>query len=467
MRSRARLTTTLALCASVAGSLLVAARPAGAATAFATSAWTTYHGNNARTGVASTQPKLTPLRHVWANALDGSAVYGQPLVAGGRVFVATEDDNVYALNAHNGKVLWHRNIGQPLRNVTTNTGCGNIDPLGITSTPVIGTSGSTVYVVGEVSHGGAPPVAHRLVGFNVRTGAVNISFNADPKLPAGESRIHLQQRAALAVANGRVYVAYGGLAGDCGLYHGWVVGVAENGTSPKLQFDTTPQSTGGAIWQAGGGPSVDAAGNVYVTTGNPNSGGAAPWAEAVVKLGPKLTTPPLAVFNDSAATGDEDLGTGDAMLLPGKQVFAVGKTDVGFLLHQSGLTRVAPISGTVCGSDPDGGGAFDQATDSVYVPCRNGGIQQVNLSTHAVGWHAGTANGAPIVVNGKLWALAYNGGTLEQLNARTGAVLQSIAVGAQVPTFASPAAADGLILVGTMAGVRAFDGPAGPPPSTA
>jgi outer membrane protein assembly factor BamB len=451
----------LPLGAAVIG-LLVAAGPALAPTA-----WTTYHANNARTGVASSQPRLNPLGLAWVNTLDRAAVYGQPVVAGGRVFVATENDDVYALNAHNGNVLWHRNIGQPLRNVSRNTGCGDIDPLGITSTPVIDVSRSTVYVVGEVSNGGAPPVSHRLVGFNVATGVITRSANADPIVPAGERVIYLQQRAALAMANGRVYVGYGGLAGDCGVYHGWLVGIAEAGTAAKVQFDTTPHSTGGAIWQGGGGPSVDTAGNIYVTTGNPNSAGPAPWAEAVVKLGPNLATPPLAAFKDTAAVGDEDLGTGDAILLPGNQLFAVGKTHIGYLLHQSDLTRVARITGTVCGSDPDGGSAFDVATDSVYVPCRGGGIQQVNLRTHALGWRAGAANGAPTMVNGALWALAYNGGTLQQLNPQTGAVLQSLSVGAQVPTFASPSAADGLILVGTISGIRAFDGPTGPPPSTA
>ncbi|HEY3810063.1 MAG TPA: PQQ-binding-like beta-propeller repeat protein, partial [Acidimicrobiales bacterium] len=288
----------------------------------ASTQWTTYHADNSRSGVENSEPSLNPLSRAWSNSLDGASVYGQPVVAAGRVFVATEDDNVYALDAHDGHILWHRNIGQPLQDPSSSTkaGCGDIAPLGITSTPVVDTSRSTVYVVGEVSNGGNLPVGHQLVGFNIYTGAVTRSVSADPVLPAGENLVHLQQRAALAVANGRVYVGFGGLDGDCGTYHGWLVGVDEAGARPSVQFDVTPQSTGGAIWMGGGGPSVDAAGNLYVTTGNINAGPSAPWSESVLKLAPGLGTPPLAHFQDTHASDDEDLGTGDATLLPGGEV---------------------------------------------------------------------------------------------------------------------------------------------------
>jgi outer membrane protein assembly factor BamB len=431
----------------------------------------TYHGNMQRTGSDLTEPSLDPISTAWTNTLDGSSVYGEPVVADGRVFVATEDDDVYALDAHDGHILWQAKIGQPLTNVSQATGCGDIDPLGITSTPVIDTSTATVYVVGETSNGASPPtVQHRLVGFDLYTGAETLNTSADPVLPAGESNIHLQQRPALALGNGRVYVGYGGLDGDCGLYHGWVVGVDETGSRPNIQFDATPQSSGGAIWGGGGGPSIDSEGAVYVTTGNPNGGGADPWAEAVVKLDANLDSPPLHVFQDSQATGDEDLSTGDPLLLPNGDVFTVGKTDIGYLLSQSKLTQVHAISGTVCGSDPDGGATYDAATNSIYVPCRDGasdgpngrGIQQINLNTYSTGWQSGTVNGAPTLVDGDLWALNYFGDELEELNPSNGAEVQSVQVGS-VPTFASPSAADGLLLFGTTDGIKAMDGPSGPP----
>jgi polyvinyl alcohol dehydrogenase (cytochrome) len=441
------------------------------ATTGAGSEWLTYHVDNARLGVAATQPSLDPLHLAWRAPLDGMAVYGQPLVADGRVLVATEGDDIFALNAANGRVDWEVNIGDPLRNVASEAGCGDIDPLGITSTPVIDPATNTIYAVGEVSTEGSQPVHHQLVGINLESGREILSVDADPPL-AGENSVHLLQRPGLALANGRVYIGFGGNYGDCATYHGWVVGITVPsaappagpviGSAPTVSFDVTPEGTGGAVWQGGAGISVDAAGSVYVSTGNPNSGGAAPWAESVLKLSPGLSSPPEHWFQDVTATGDEDLSTGDPILLPNGDVFAVGKTDRGYLLRQSDLGEVAVIHGTVCGSDPDGGESFDSATDSIYVPCRDGGIQQVNLAALATGWRAGDVNSAPILVDGELWAVSYPTGTLQEINPANGAVIQSTEVSPSVPNFASPTSARGLLLVGTTSGVAAFAGPGGP-----
>jgi polyvinyl alcohol dehydrogenase (cytochrome) len=439
------------------------------APAYQSSTWTTYANQPGRLGVATAQPSLSPIRLAWRAGLDSAAVYGQPIVVGGRIIVATENDDVYALNPRDGRVAWSVNIGHPLLDVGAQAGCGDIDPLGITGTAVADPTTDTVYVVGEVSSLGRAPVHHELVGINVETGRITQEGLADPPLPAGENPVHLLQRAALALGSGTVYIGYGGNYGDCGLYHGWVVGITEqpgagvNGQPQAREraFDTTPDSTGGAVWMGGGGPAIDSSGDLYITTGNTNSSGTAPWSEAVVKLAPNLT--PLAAYQDASATDDEDLGTGDATLLPNGDVFAVGKTEIGYLLRQSDLARVAPVQGAVCGSNPDGGEAYDAATDSLYVPCRGGGIQQVQLSTMSTGWRSGAANSTPILVDGVLWAMTYPGGTLQALNPTTGAVEQEIGVGGAVPNFASPAAALGLLLVGTDSGIVALDGPAGPP----
>jgi len=450
----------------------VALIAATAGTGYADSTWPTYHGSVARTGVDASD-NLSGLAPAWNAQLDGAAVYGQPVVADGRVFVATEDNDVYALDAHDGHVLWSHSIGLPLTNVDRFAGCGDVDPLGITSTPVIDTASGVLYVVGEVSNGASSPtVHHQLVGFNLYTGAEVRSVAADPPIPAGESSINLLQRAALALGNGRVYVGYGGNDGDCGNYHGWLVGVDETGARPSVSFEVAsqPGGQGGAIWEAGG-PAIDAAGNVYVTTGNANpdppQGGPDPglYTESVVKLGPNLGAP-LAAFKDAVAGGDEDLGTDAPTLIPGSTpsdgtVFSVGKTDIGYVLSQSNLSRVAAIGG-VCGSNPDGGNAYDAALGTLYVPCRGGGLQEVNLSSDTLGWHLGTVNGAPILVGGALWALQYTSGLLQELNPATGAIEQQFNVGS-VPTFASPSAALGLLLIGTSSGVKAYHGPAGVP----
>ena len=445
--------------AGIGGMILLAAAPA----AFAGSTWSTYHGDAARTGQDSSEPSLSPIKSAWSNSLDGAKVYAQPVVADGRVFVATENDDVYALDAHDGHVLWAHNIGAPLQNVN-NYSCGDISPLGITSTPVIDTSTNTLYVVGEVSAGGAPPVKRVLVGFNLYNGQESLPpVDVDPT-GGGDNPVNLLQRAALALGNGRVYVGFGGQYGDCGTYHGWVVGADETGSRPNVEFDVTPGYTGGAVWGGGAGPSVDTAGNLYVTTGNQDSGTAAqtPYAEAVVKLSPTLT--PLAHFQDPAASGDADLGTGDGLLLPNGDLFTVGKTDIGYLLRQSDLTQAQSITGSVCGSDPDGGATYDSATNSVYVPCRGNGIQQVNLASGSTGWRAGTADSAPVLADGGLWTADYGSNLIQELSPNSGAVVQQINTAHSMPTFASPAVADGLVLVGTTSGVQAFDGPSGPPP---
>jgi polyvinyl alcohol dehydrogenase (cytochrome) len=391
-------------------------------------------------------------RTAWRTTVDG-AVYAQPLVVGSRVFVATERDIVYALSLATGQVLWHTSVGAPLTDVAAHAGCGDIDPLGITSTPVADPATGTLYVVGEVSDGARSPTVHReLVGLAMDTGSITRQADANPT-GGGDRQVDLLQRAGLVLDGGRVDVGFGGQYGDCGYYHGWVVGVSTTPGVANQQFDTTPGGSGGAVWQGGAPPSVDSAGNLYVVTGNQGSQGAAGDYERVVKLSPTLV--PEASFRDRAATGDEDFGTGEPLLLPGGTLFAVGKTDIGYVLRQSDLSLVARIPG-VCGSDPDGRLAYDAATDAVYVPCRGGGIQQVRLGTGTLGWRAGTVNSSPVLAAGSLWALSYPGGTLQALNPATGAVEQTASIG-RTPPFATPAYAGGMLVAADASGtVEAF-----------
>jgi outer membrane protein assembly factor BamB len=378
-------------------------------------------------------------------------------VAAGRIIAATETDRVVALDPGTGRVLWSTSLGRPLTDVAATAGCGNIDPLGVTSTGVVDPATGTVYVVGEISdgHGG---VRHRLAGLDLATGRVRVSADVDPPLPRGESPLHLLQRASLALGNGRVYVPYGGNLGDCGTYSGWVVGADLSDPSRQVSFRVATNGEGGAIWQGGGAPALDADGNLYVATGNANpfpAGAPDPvrYAESVVKLSPDLRV--LASFKDTEAGGDEDLSTGNPVLLPDGELFTVGKTDIGFVLRRSDLHRVAEVRG-VCGSDPAGGPAYDPATDRVFVSCRGGGIQVVELSGHRLGRRLAGADSAPVVLGGTVWALDSGADRLVAFDAASGARRQSVPVGADVPVFASPSAALGLLLVGTSDGVTAF-----------
>src|SRR5215472_2899795 len=110
--------------------------------------WTTYHRNNSRNGLVENAPDPHQLTRAWSIHLDG-AVYGEPLVVGGRLIVATEGDSLYALDVHTGKVQWHTNVGSPVPLSTLP--CGNIDPLGITGTPVYDPATALVFAVAEIS----------------------------------------------------------------------------------------------------------------------------------------------------------------------------------------------------------------------------------------------------------------------------------------------------------------------------
>src|SRR5258708_437291 len=158
--------------------------------------WTTYHNNNARTGYIADAPDPKSMTQAWNKHLDG-AVYAEPLVVNGHVIVATEGDSLYSLDAHTGKVLWHTNVGTPVP--LSDLPCGNIDPLGITGTPVYDPATHLVFAVAEVTG-----FSHILVGVDVNTGKILVRQPVD--VPGMDARAH-QQRAALALANGMVYIA--------------------------------------------------------------------------------------------------------------------------------------------------------------------------------------------------------------------------------------------------------------------
>src|SRR4051794_41802236 len=104
--------------------------------------WPTYHANLARTGVDTTSPGLSGFHRTWTQQFDGQ-VYAEPLAVGNRVYVATENNTVYALNASNGHIAWKRHLGTPVDGSTRT--CGNIEAVtGITGNPAI--SHGTNYV---------------------------------------------------------------------------------------------------------------------------------------------------------------------------------------------------------------------------------------------------------------------------------------------------------------------------------
>lgn len=412
--------------------------------------WPTYHRDNARTGYVPGLPDPTRLVRAWSTELDG-AVYAEPLVVDDRVLVATEGDTLYAVDAATGNVQWKTNVGSPVP--LSNLPCGNIDPLGITGTPIYDSETGLVFAVAEVEGDGGP--SHVLVGLDVATGAVRVRRSADP--PGFASLAH-QQRAALALSRGMVYVAYGGLFGDCGDYHGTVVAVRTDGQGDLLVFQV-PTTRKGGIW-APPGPVIDANGDLFVSVGNGEAtGGDWDHSDSVLRLSPDLRLEdgfaPTEWASDNAS--DADLGSLGPVLLPDGTVFIAGKSGTGYLLNGGALGGVGgqAASAPVCRAF--GGAAV--AGSRIILPCTDGlrAIDVGSGATFALGWRAaGGANGSPVVGGATVYAVG-SGGTLFALDLNDGTVRASADVG-ETSRFATPTLAGGRIFVGTMTGVVAVAG---------
>ena len=171
-------TSLLLLAAGAAVAAADAATPAsGVAHVDPTTSWTVYHGNPLGTGVDTSGVTFSPPNLAWKSPVLDGQVYGEPLEATGRVFVATENDTIYALAANTGAILWSTHVGTPVP--SGDLPCGDIGPtVGITGTPVIDTARGEIFAVADELSGGTP--AHVLVGLNIYTGSSLLAQAVDP-----------------------------------------------------------------------------------------------------------------------------------------------------------------------------------------------------------------------------------------------------------------------------------------------
>jgi outer membrane protein assembly factor BamB len=408
--------------------------------------WTTYHGDNARTGYQQVS-NFTSVTSDWTSPnLDG-AIYAEPLVYGGDVFVATENNSVYALSAQNGSIVWRTNLGPPV--AANQLQCGDINPSGITGTPVIDPSTGTLFVVSF----SAESLSHVLSAINVSTGAVVFQRQADPP---GFVVTAQQERSALSLANGMVYILYGGLAGDCGQYYGWVVGLAANGTGGMAVYQV-PTTREGGLW-APSGAAVDPSGNVYVATGNGASITTFDHGDSVIKLSPALSEEGyFAPTNWSVLNqADADLGSVGPAIIGPNVLFQVGKEGVGYLLDGSKLGGVGgqTFSASVCG-ESFGGTAY--SSPYLFVPCTDGLVElQIANGAFTTKWHTQSFNaGPPIVTGGVVWTVDTSSATLLGYSVSTGNQAYSFPLGSVVH-FCSLAAGDGRVFVAAGSGVSSF-----------
>ncbi len=355
----------------------------------------TYHNNLARTGVNPNETILTPdnvnpktFGKLFSNPVDGY-VYAQPLYVPGvsfpegprnAVYVATENNSVYAFDADSGgSPLWHVNLsenGTPVP-IADFDGCDQIIPhVGITSTPVIDPSTGTLYVVAMVKFNSAtgPSYKQRLHALDIATGAEKFGapVNIAGSVPGtGEGQVGgivpfdpftQINRPGLALSNGVVYIAFGSHC-DLNWYHGWIFGYSaetressnshETSKSAKLAlhsiYNTTPNGYWGAIWQAGGAPAIDAQGNLFVVTGNGTFGGA-DYGDSFLKLRPRGNSLRVAdsftPFDQKALDKDDnDLGASGPILLPdqpgprSRLVVGAGKSGVIYVVDRDRMGR--------------------------------------------------------------------------------------------------------------------------------
>jgi outer membrane protein assembly factor BamB len=416
--------------------------------------WPSYHRDPAHTGFAGAAPPAGRLSIAWTRRLDG-AVYGQPLAVGGLVIAATEGDSIYGLDRATGRVRWRAHVGTPVP--LASLPCGNIDPLGITGTPVYDPARKLVYAVAETAGYHHVLVGHVLVGVSVASGRVAVRRNIPT--PDGQPLFD-QQRTALTLAGGLVYAGFGGLFGDCGPYRGSVVGVPATGNGPLVSY-LVPTAREGGIWAAGGLP-VGRGGTLYAGVGNgAATGGAYDGSDSVTALSPELHRTGIFAPADWAAdnASDLDLGSLSPVLLPGGLVLSVGKRGVGYLLNGARLGGVGGqlAQGPVC---PAFGGAAVHDTVA-YIPCVDGGMAAVDTADRRIRvlWRGpGAAAGSPVLGGGAVWVADVDAGHLYQLDPATGHVRQRIALGSPLPHFASPSLSGPFALIGTMSGVTAVAG---------
>jgi polyvinyl alcohol dehydrogenase (cytochrome) len=439
--------------------------------------WTTYHEDAEATGVQPAQFQLLPSRTAWTSPVLDGQLFGEPLVADGRIVAATENDTVYVLAARTGQILWSRHLASPVP--SSDLPCGDISPVvGITGTPVIDPARHEIFVDADTlvkgpSSSNGVEASHRLFGLDLFTGKVELSQSAMPS--AGEDQLAQLQRPGLALDDGRVVIAYGQNAGDCpgpnGPAHGYVVSIPETG-GPLDYFQVGSGKDRGAVWMGGSSPVVDPQGNVYVASADGyNLGAGQPYddSDAVLELSSAMHLESIFYLNDwqQLSGGDLDLGTGDPVLVNGF-VFQVGKTDTAYLLRQGHLGgedgEVASLP--VCHGNPDGGHAVLGSV--VYIPSRCG-VTAIRVSAKApylkqLWTDNDGARSAPIIAGGLVWTIGGDK-AVHGLNPANGKQVVSIPFGGPANHFPTPSAADGLLLLPGINQVFAFTGPAGLPPA--
>ncbi|HEX3906024.1 MAG TPA: hypothetical protein VH853_24590, partial [Polyangia bacterium] len=310
----------------------------------------------------------------FAGATVTGNVYAAPLYLAGsgstpdEVIVATESDNVYAFNASTGAKVWPaKSVGT---GVSSGLPCGNITPLGVTGTPVIDGTNRIIYLDAMTTDTTAT-AKHMVHAINADSGAEQPNWPVDLNAKATSGATTFQstlqnQRAALTLLGGKVFIPFSGHVGDCDGYHGWMVGITTTGTPAVTAWAT--RKIAGGIWGSTGAASDGT--SLFFATGNSKSSASAgpntssgtnnsdwtDWgdSETVYKFPTTLVSPATAatpVTTDFFAASnwvdldkaDADMGGTSPILVnvpgatPSALVVALGKDQNAYLLNRANL----------------------------------------------------------------------------------------------------------------------------------
>ena len=326
-----------------------------AVVAAATADVVTYHNDDARTGQNLNEVILTPSNVNSSSfgklnffSTDGK-VDGQPLylsslnLASGTLdvlYVVTEHDSVYALDANAGTVLWQVSVLGTEETPSDDHGCSQISPeIGITSTPVIDRAAGVIYVVG-MSKNASGSYFQRLHALDLTSGAerfggpvdIRASYPGTGDNTSGGNVIfdpkQYAERAGLLLLNGTIYTTWTSHC-DFRPYTGWIIAYNASTLARSSVLNLTPNGNEGSIWMSGTAPAADSANNIYFLDANGTfdtnlTAGGFPaqgdFGNAFLKVS---TSSGLAVADYFAtfdtvqkSSTDTDLGSGGALVLP-------------------------------------------------------------------------------------------------------------------------------------------------------
>jgi Bacterial lectin/Chitobiase/beta-hexosaminidase C-terminal domain/Fn3 associated len=363
----------------------------------------TQHYDASRTGQNTSETVLTPSNvnstafgKLFSLTVDGY-VYAQPLYVPALaipgkgthnvLYVATEHDSLYAFDADNGTLLWQ--VSFLINGATTlsTADVGNtqdINPeMGITGTPTIDATTNTIYVVVNTKEAGN--IIYRLHAMDNTTGAEKFGgpalMTASAPGTASDGNGTTvpfngqweNQRPGLLLLNGFVYIGFAS-HGDNGPWHGWILAYNKTTLAQTGVWCTSPNGKGNGIWGAGSGLAADAAGSIYVSTGNGDDTVATPapapsttidYGDSIVRVGVTNGVPvPTDYFtpwNQASLDGsDEDLGSGGVLVLPDQTtgpfqhiLIQSGKQGEVYLVNRDKMTSDGSHYCNGCTSDPE------------------------------------------------------------------------------------------------------------------